>query len=427
MNILIQDILAVLPDGPRVCSIFLQNGLIASINTPPANFTADKTISGSGRLLIPGLINAHTHAYMTVFRNHADDLTFNDWLFGKIQPLEDKLTVEDCYWGTMLGCVEMLASGTTSFLDMYIFPDAAARAVTDTGMRACLSLGLAGTADASGRGMLRLREAVDEMDRWHGKNDNISFMLAPHAPYTCDDGYQREVAKEAKRLGISINTHLSESVAEIETIRNDYGCSPIELADKTGMLTETTVAAHCVHLSDSDIALLAKRGVTVATNPVSNLKLANGIAPVPKLMSAGVNVALGTDGAASNNALNMFKDLSFLTLLHKGISGNPQLVTAPEGLNIATVNGAKALGLSGKTGEIRPGLLADLAIINLDHPNMQPANDPVAALSYSASGSEVETVLVSGRVLMENRIFPHVDVERIVFEVDSICRRIGMK
>jgi 5-methylthioadenosine/S-adenosylhomocysteine deaminase len=233
MNILIRDILAVLPDGERVTSVTTENGLIQSVGDLPAGFKADKTISGAGRLLIPGLVNAHTHAYMTIFRNCADDLKFNDWLFGKILPLEDKLTPEDCYWGTLLGFMEMLSCGTTSFNDMYIFTDSAARAARETGMRAVLSRGLSGGADDPAGGERRLRQAVAEIDNWKGI-ENISFMLAPHAPYTCDDGYQREVAAEASRLGARIHTHVSESLGEMETIREKYGCTPPELFDRTG-------------------------------------------------------------------------------------------------------------------------------------------------------------------------------------------------
>lgn len=425
MKILISDILALVPDGATVCSVAVDNGLICAVGAAPTDFKPDKTISGSGKMLIPGLINAHTHAYMTIFRNCADDLKFNDWLFGRILPLEDKLSPEDCYWGSMLGIMEMLSTGTTAFNDMYVFTDAAARAVSDTGIRAVLSRGLTGDRENVEGGQLRLREAFTEIEKWAGI-DNISFMLAPHAPYTCDDIYQQEVAREAKRLGVRIHTHLSESLSEMETIRDKYGSTPPELFDKTGLLTNQTVAAHCVYLTAGDIELMAKRGASVVTNPISNLKLANGVAPVPKMLRAGVNVCLGTDGAASNNALNMFRELGLLTILHKGVTGDPQAVTAREGFEIATKNGARALGL-GNVGEIRPGMKADLAILDLDRPNIQPLNDPVAALCYSANGSEVETVLVGGKIVMENRQFIAIDKEKVLYEVNRVCERIGTR
>lgn len=425
MKILIRDILAVLPDGVKTCSVAVEDGLITAVGDIPPGFAADKTIYGSGKMLIPGLVNAHTHVYMTVFRNCADDLTFNDWLFGRILPLEDKLTPEDCYWGSLLGIMEMLSTGTTCYNDMYIFTDASARAATESGIRAVLSRGLTGGADDVEGGQNRLRQAFAEIEKWRG-TENLSFMLAPHAPYTCDAGYQEEVAREARRLGVRIHTHISESQAEMNTIRERYGCTPPEIMDKTGLLTDRTVAAHCVYLTDEDIALLANRGVSVATNPVSNLKLANGVAPVPKMLKAGVNVALGTDGAASNNTLNMFKDLSLVSILHKGATGDPQAVTAREALDIATKNGARALGLD-NVGEIRAGMRADLAVIDLDRPNLQPLGDPVAALSYSMNGSEVETVMVNGRILMENRSFLTIDRDKVLYEVNAVCERIGIR
>ena len=425
MNILIKDILAVLPDGAKTCCVYLRDGVIASVTDAPDGFMADKTIHGAGKMLIPGFVNAHTHASMTLFRNCADDLLFNDWLFGRIFPLEEKLTAEDCYLGTMLSIMEMLRSGTTAFIDMYYFMDSLAKAVLDSGIRAVLSRGLIGGADDPAAGELRLREALEAVEKWKG-NDNLSFMLAPHAPYTCDDGFQREIAAEAKRHGIAINTHLSESLTENATIMEKYGCTPIELFDKTGLLSDTTLAAHCVHISESDIAILADHGVKVATNPVSNLKLANGVAPVPKLLKAGITVALGTDGAASNNSLNMFHELSVLTLIHKGVNHDAQAVTAREGFSIATKNGALAMGRD-DIGEITPGNVADLTILDLDRPNMQPINDPIAALAYSANGSEVETVFVGGKILMENREFLTIDSERVLFEVRKICDRIGTR
>jgi len=425
MNILIKDILTLLPEGTKTCSVYITDGKIASVEAAPEGFTPDKTITGTGKMLIPGLVNAHTHASMTILRNCADDLLFGDWLFGKIMPLEDKLTGEDCHWGMKLAIMEMLRCGTTSFIDMYYFLDDLAQAVEDTGIRAVLSRGLINSADDPSVGEQRIKEALDAVSKWKGR-DNLSFMLAPHAPYTCDEGFQREVAAEAKRQGLAINTHLSESLNEIETIKEKYGCSPIELCDRTGLLTGTTVAAHCVQLSDGDIKLLVDRGVHVVTNPISNLKLANGIAPVTKLLKAGAKVALGTDGAASNNTLNMFRELSMLTLIHKGVNHDAEAVSACEGIAIATKNGAMAIGRP-DLGEIKPGNTADLAIINLDCPNMQPVNNPISALAYSANGSEVETVIVGGRILMENREFQTIDAEKVVYEVSKTCERIGTK
>jgi len=423
--LLIKDITAILPGGPETCSVYISGGVIKSVSAAPEGFKADKTIHGASKLLIPGLVNAHTHASMTLLRNCADDLRFDKWFFGRILPLEDKLTGEDCYWGTMLSIMEMLRTGTTSFIDMYYFMDDLVRAVDDTGIRAVLSRGLIGGADDPAAGESRMREALDAVERYKDK-ENVRFMLAPHAAFTCDEGYQREVAAEAKRQGLAMNTHLAESPAETDMIRERYGCTPVELYDRTGILTDTTVAAHCVQLSDDDIRIIASRGVNVVTNPVSNLKLANGIAPVPKLLEAGVNVALGTDGAASNNTLNMFRELAMLSLIHKGVNRDAELVSAKESFTIATKNGAAAMGRS-DIGEIGPGNLADLVILDLDCPNMQPVNDPFAAMAYSANGSEAETVIVNGRILMENREFLTIDADKVYAEASKICERIGTK
>ena len=419
MNIIIKDILTVLQDEVKTCSVYVSDGKIASVSSAPQGFTADKTIYGAGKMLIPGLVNAHTHAGMTVFRNCADDLLFNDWLFNKIMPMEDKMNGDDVYWCVMLSIMEMLRSGTTAYIDMYYFTDDCIRALLDTGIRCAYSRGITGDVSVAEK---KLREVFDEIER-HKGHEKISFMIAPHAPYTCDEGFQREVAVEARRNNLPINTHISESLAEIETIRERYGCTPVGLLEKTGLLSDTTVAAHCVQVTDGDIDILSKRGVTVATNPVSNLKLANGIAPIPKMIAAGVKVALGTDSAASNNSLNMFRDLSMLTLVHKGVNHDELAITAKQGFEIATKGGARAMGYK-NLGEIKPGNLADLVILNLDNPNMQPVNDPIAALAYSANGSEVETVIVGGEVLMENREFVTIDSKQVYYEVAKVRDRI---
>ncbi len=429
MGILIKDISAALPgeDGAlfqvRKCCLYIENGNIAGIDSMPLDFKCDKTIDGADKLVIPGLINSHTHAYMTVFRNCADDLSFMDWLFGNILPMEDKLQKDESYWGALLGCMEMIRSGTTSFLDMYIYTDTTAQAVMDSGMRAVLSRGLTGGVEDVEGGKRRLAEAKAEIEAWQG-NDTLSFMLAPHAPYSCDPSYMRTIAEEAEKLGIGIHTHIAESQSETEQIKLKYDCTPAELMDWGMLLTDKTVAAHCVYLSDSDMDLFARRGVSVASNPVSNLKLANGIARIPEMVKKGINVCIGTDGTASNNSLNMFRDLGFMTLLHKGRLGDPEAVSASEGLLMATRNGAKALGLGGITGEIKVGLKGDLTIIDLTKPNLTPRNNLISALSYSANGSEVDTVIVGGRVLMEKGEFLTIDAEKVMWNVSKISERL---
>ncbi len=431
MGILLKDVKAALPGSAgrlfdvRKCSIYIENDIILSVDTEPEGFRADKIVEGSDRFVIPGLINAHTHAYMTVFRNVADDLKFDDWLFGNILPREDRLIKEDTYWGALLGCMEMIRSGCTGMVDMDIFTDTTAQAACDSGMRAVISRGLVGGADDAEGGKRRMREAVTEIESWRG-TENIYFMLAPHAPYSCDEGYMREIAEKAAELDVGIHTHISESTGEIEQIKAKYGCTPPELYKRTGLLTSRTIAAHCVYLTDSDMELFVASGASVASNPVSNLKLANGTARIPEMLKKGVNVCIGTDGAASNNALNMIREMGYMALLHKGRTGDAQAVSAAQTLRMATENAAAAIGLKGVTGALKAGMKADLAIINTDALSFTPHNDPLAALVYSANGSEVETVIINGKVVMENREFPGIDEERVKAEVERINARLNV-
>jgi len=430
MSIHIQNVLGLFHETDRgfftrKTEVYIAEGKIAGIGNPPPGFTAKRQIDGTGKLLMPGFINSHTHVPMTILRNAADDLKFHDWLFGRILPLEDKLAPADCYWGAQLGIMEMLRTGTTCFLDMYFNIDQVASAVYDAGMRAVLGCSVMNSVPGAD-GEALLQEAVELIGRWRGKG-NLDLMLAPHAAYTCDPDYQRLIAETARELDVGLHTHISESLREVEDIYAQYGKSPVALMAETGLLTNRTVAAHCVHLGEEDILTLAKHGVHVAHNPVSNLKLANGIAPVPKLRAARVNVCLGTDGTASNNTLNMFGELKQVCLLHKGISGDPEAITAAEGLELTTINGARAAGLDGVIGKLEEGYDADLVLIGLDHPNMQPQNDLVSGLAYAASGHEVELTMVKGEILYENGTFPTIDTERVYQEVEQICKKIGLR
>lgn len=426
MNTLFSSITALLPDGTtKTTDVCVSGDTILSVGELPESFKPDTVINGSGKLLIPGLVNAHTHVYMTMFRSCADDLPFTDWLFGHIDPLESKMTREDCYWATLLGYMEMLSTGTTSSLDMYVFTESASRAAEESGVRAVLSRGLTGGASDVDGGIRRIREATEEISAWRNRCSRISFFLGPHAPYSCDPGYLREVRALSDQLGLPMHIHLSEGTSEQEGIASQYGCTPAEYLDRAGILKPGTLAAHCVHLNDDDIRLLAERGVSVVTNPISNLKLGNGIAPVPKMLKAGINVAIGTDGAASNNSLNLFRDLSYVCLLHKGAGMDPTLVSAAEGLRMATENGAAALGLE-KVGRIESGWKADLSVLNIDKPWLRPWVDVPSSLCYGATGTETESVMVDGRFLMKNGEYLTIDRERVLYEVDAVCRRMEL-
>ena len=428
MGILIENALVVLPEGAedviRETSLYIENDRITGIGDKPEGFSGDKVISGKDKLVIPGLINCHTHSYMSFMRNVADDLSFMDWLFGTIDPIEQQMTDEDTYWGANLAIIEMMKSGTTCFNDMQMNIHQTTRAVKESGMRAVISRGLVGSGNDEA-GQMRLRQAYEERDA--AKDcDRLTFKLGPHAPYTCDDGFLKIVAAEAKKENMGIHVHLSESESEISQIQEKYGCTPIALAEKCGIFDVPAIAAHCVQVTDEDIDILKRKNVSVVTNPASNMKLGNGFAPIAKMLDAGVNVCLGTDGAASNNCLNMFHELSLLTLINKGTGKTPQCVSAKEGFRIATINGAKALGLEKEIGSIEVGKKADLAILDLNTPSLTPRNNLLAGLSYSANGSEVETVIVNGQITMENRKILTMDEKKVYGKIQDIIVRMGL-
>ena len=428
MGIVIENALVVLPEGAedviRETSLYIEGDKIAGIGDAPAGFSRDKVIDGKDKLVIPGLINCHTHSYMSFMRNVADDLSFMDWLFGKIDPIEQKMTDEDTYWGANLAIIEMMKSGTTCFNDMQMNIHQTTRAVKESGMRAVICRGLVGSGNDEA-GQMRLRQAYEERDA-AADCDRLTFKLGPHAPYTCDEAFLKIVAEEAKRENMGIHIHLSESESEIGQIQEKYGCTPIALAERSGIFDVPTIAAHCVQVTDDDIDILKRKNVSVVTNPASNMKLGNGFAPIAKMLEKGVNVCLGTDGAASNNCLNMFHELSLLTLIHKGTGKTPQCVSAKEGFRIATINGAKALGLEKEIGSIEAGKKADLAILDLNTPSLTPRNNLLAGLSYSANGSEVDTVIINGQITMENRRILTMDEKTVYKKVQETIERIGI-
>lgn len=414
MRIEINSINAVLPhDGGfavKETDIFIEADRITAVGGRPEGFTPDKIIDGRCRLAIPGMVNCHTHGYMALLRNIADDLTFDEWLFKGVMPIEDRMTGEDAYWGSMLAYAEMLKTGTTSFLDMHMFRGDCARAVDEIGIRGVLSRGLVGFGRGDEGGLRRIDELKSEM-RDYANNPRLSFMVAPHAIYTTDREYLELCVETARELGLSIHTHVSETVHEVMTAKEKYGLSPVEYLNEIGLFDVNTVAAHCVHLSERDMQILAEKKVNVAANPRSNLKLANGIAPIPELQERGVNICIGTDGAASNNSLNMFSDMNYTALLHKGRTHSPTVTSAADVLGFATRNGAKALGLD--TGVLEAGKKADIALLDLARPQFCPRHNLVAALVYSANGSEVDTVIVDGEVVLEGGKLTRVDEAEI--------------
>ena len=366
---------------------------------------ADFIIDGDGALALPGLVNTHTHAAMTLLRGYADDMILQDWLSQKIWPLEAHLTGNDVYWGTKLACLEMIRSGTTAFNDMYFFMDDAARAVDESGIRAVLSYGFIDLfseekRENECRATERLAAHVRSLH-----NPRIRTAVGPHAIYTVSPEGLKWCAEFAQEEETGIHIHLSETEKEVNDCIAQHGRRPAALLDECGILTPRTVAAHCCWLDDAECALLGRRGVSVSHNPSSNMKLAtNRTMPYRALSDAGANPCLGTDGCASNNNLDMFEEAKIAALLQKFYWNSPTLLPAPEALAMATVNGAKALGFG--TGTLAAGAPADIILVSTRAACNTPLHNATSNLVYSCSGGSVETTLCNGRVLMLNHEVP---------------------
>lgn len=427
-DILIQGVTVVSPgETPLVLDkgdIVVAGGRIAYVGPsagpaePRGAASAAKVIAEDGLIALPGFVNAHTHAAMTVFRGFADDMPLMEWLTGKIWPLEARLQAADVYWGAMLACVEMIRAGVTTFADMYFFMDQTARAVEESGIRACLSRGLIGTAPGADSA---LREGVELCERWNrSAGGRISTMLGPHAPYTCPRPFLEKVMEAARDLGVGMHIHLSETEGEVEECKRLHGgMSPVALMDSYGLFESAVLAAHCVHVSDEDIEILRARGVGVAHNPGCNMKIASGIAPVARMLEVGVKVGLGTDGAASNNNLDLLEEARIAAFLHKLASGDPTVLPAAQALYLATLGGARALGMDSDIGTLEPGKKADIILLDATGPHMRPRHDLVSQVIYSARASDVRTVIIDGRLVMEDHALLCVDEEEVLSRAEE--------
>ncbi len=400
--------------------ILIQNGKIVDICEPGIAQVADEVVDAKNKLVMPGLINAHTHIYMSLFRNYADDLPFHEWLFERILPVEDKMTAEDAHWSNMLSAIEMIRTGTTTFSDMHMFYKMSLRCAEETGLRAVLSRGLVCSEDDKAGGEHRLQEALNEMEAAKQSTAHATCLLGPHAIYTCCENYLRELVQVAKEKELGFHIHVSETEYEVNTSFEQHGVSPVRYLAELGLFSRPTLIAHGVYLSDEDRAILAKHDVSVAMNPISNMKLGNGFASYDALQKAGVNVCLGTDGPASNNSLNMFREMSTLSYIHKGVTKDAQCAPAVQVLRCATQNGARALGLQNEVGSLSVGKSADLSLIDLNCPQFQPKSDLLTGLVYSANGSEVDSLMVNGRWLMRHKELTTIDEERIYFEMERL-------
>lgn len=430
--------------GIPLGKILIKNGLVLTMATDEPTFALDNiliegnritqignvsstgditTINATGMVVMPGLVNCHNHAYMSLLRGYCDDLRLFEWLSEKMWPAEEKMNGEDVYWGTMLGVAEMIKSGTTTFADMSFFMDEVASAIKDSGIRASLCQGLLFHDDNVAR---RIDSTHKLFTNWRGKSDGrITTMVGPHAPQTCPPDGIKLAMELAKELDSAIHIHLAETTEEVKQIALLYGKSPTQYLADLGLFNDFHVLlAHAVHLSQDDINILRNLKGGISHNPVSNQKLGCGVSPVVDLIKDDINVALGTDGAASTITLDMFEEIKAAAWLQKNHHFDPTALTAYQVLRMATINGASALGLDNEIGTIEVGKKADLVLIDVEKPHLYPHNDICALLAYSANGADVDTVIIDGKIVMQNRRLVTMDEKRVLREAKRCSSRI---
>lgn len=385
----------------------------------------DEVIDLKGNYLLPGLVNTHGHVGMSLLRGYADDLPLQQWLEDKMWPLEAQFTSDHVKWGTYISLIEMIRTGTTTFVDMYDHMDEVAKAVEASGMRARLCRGMIGLCSEEERAA-KLRESVAFARNWHNQADGrITVMMAPHAPYTCPPSFISQIVEKAEELDLPIHIHMSETAWEVGQNVKDYGVRPVAHLENLGVFNRPTLLAHAVHLTDEEIDVLANYQVKVSHNVVSNLKLASGVAPVPKMLAKGISVSLGTDSSASNNNLNLFEELKLAAILHKGVNHDPVAVPADAALRMATRYGADGVFQAESLGSIEVGKQADLIVLNSHQAHFHPAHDPVSHVVYAANGRDVTDTIVAGSFLMRNGELLTVDEERAIYEVNRMFQQLN--
>ena len=409
-------------DGQDVA---IRGNAIASVQptgAPPLP-DAGEILDANGQLLMPGLINTHSHVPMVIFRGLAEDVSLEKWFNEYMWPLESNLQEEDVYWGMLLGLVEMIEAGVTCVADHYFFMDRAAEAVQQARTRAAL-----GWATFGSQGIAALDRTAEFCRRWQGAADGrITTWMAPHAPYTCDDDFLRAARDRAADLGVGIHVHVAETRGQTEAHVRKRGLTPIRLLDELGILKLPTILAHAVGATEDDIRLLADRPAGVAHCPKTYLKLAMGIAPVHAMRRAGVAVGLGTDGAVSNNTLDVWESMRLMALTQKEATGAPENLTLGETLAIATRGSARVVGLGDRLGAVAPGQLADLILVDLDGTHHQPLHSVSASLVYAARAADVRTVIVDGRVIMRDRKLLTLDKAEIIRQVNRSLERLARR
>ncbi|MGQ9694826.1 MAG: amidohydrolase family protein [Thermodesulfobacteriota bacterium] len=414
---------AAIPDGAVA---ILQDRIMAlgPKEKVTAEFAADNLLDARGGLIMPGLVNGHNHAAMACYRGIADDLPLMEWLTSYIFPAESKSDGEQVYWSTLLACAEMIRSGTTTFGDMYLFEDRVAQAAKEAGMRALVGEVLYDFPSPHygpiEKGFLFTEELIKA---WQG-DPLISIAIEPHALYTCSPSLLRRCRDLAEEYGVPLIIHLAETKSELAEVSKRYGLTPVHHLHKLGLLSSNLIACHCVWLNEEEMDLLAERGVRVVHNPESNMKLASGVAPVPDLLARGVVVGLGTDGCASNNNLDLFQEMDTAAKLHKVFRLDPTVMPAEAVLHMATLGGAKVLGMEEEIGSLAVGKKADIIILDLDRPHLQPIYNIVSHLVYAASGADVRHVIINGQIIMKDRQILTLNEKLILEKMRKIREKI---
>ncbi len=411
--------------------VHVSGGRISYAGSLRPNSFSGVEIDGRGKILMPGLINCHTHIPMTVLRGYADDYDLETWLFRHIIPVEDKLDGRCVRYAALLGLAEMIASGTTAFADMYNFCEEILEGVEESGIKANIARGiLSSSEDFDFSTHIGCEEMRRIREDWHGRDrGRIRIDASIHAEYTSHPKAWEAVADYAVRNGLGMHVHLSETRGEHEACIQKYGITPAAVLDRSGVWAPRALAAHCIWVTREDMEILRDRGVSPVHNPVSNLKLASGVAPLPSFLALGLNVALGTDSVASNNSHDLFEEIKTAAILHKGTGGDPLAVGALQALKLATVNGARALGRGEECGCIAAGMDADLVLLDFGRPHLRPCHNPVSNLVYSARGSDVVLTMVRGRVLYRDGEFLTIDMEKVYREIEeyAIPRLFGKR
>jgi 5-methylthioadenosine/S-adenosylhomocysteine deaminase len=409
--------------------VWVKGDRIVRIQTTDVNPSYPKgveLIDATKGIIMPGLVNAHSHTAMTIFRGFADDLPLKQWLFDKIFPAESKyLNPETVHWGTLLGCLEMIASGTTSLIEGYFFQDETVRAVHTSGLRALIAQGVIDfPAPGVGDPERNLSVGKEFIEKWLGFSDLISPGLFCHSPVTCSDRTLKRAMDISQDFSLPLQIHLSETSEEVDEIVKRTGQRPVHYLEKLGILNDGLIAAHAVHLDDEEMELLSRSGVKIVHTPESNMKLASGVARIPEMVRMGLSVGLGTDGCASNNNLDLFQEMDSAAKLAKVFTLDPVNMGAETVLKMATSWGANILGLEKEIGTIEVGKKADIIVLDLQSPHLVPIYNPLSAIVYSANGADVKDVIVNGKILMKDRTFRTLDPDDIMERVKAIGREI---